>query len=399
MRNARATSARKDAIMAEQIVPFSCNVSDEVVADLRDRLARTRWPDQLDGAGWDYGTELGFLKELCEYWRDEFDWRAAEARFNAFPQFETEINEEHVHFYHIRSPEPDALPLIITHGYPGSVAEFLDLFGPLSDPASHGGDKRDAFHVIAPSIPGYGFSGPTRNKGFNIAKAVATNIRIMELLGYDRYIAQGGDYGSAISTGMAQAHPGRVIALHLNFIVGMPADPANPLDGLSDEERADMEWKRNYDLHESAYQVIQGTKPQSLAYGMTDSPAGLAAWVVEKFKTWSDCGDDIETSYTKDQLLENIMLFWVTGTINSAMRLYYESIGPGRAPTSGMKYVETPTAHARFPAEIRPTPKPWAENLYNIVRWTKQPRGGHFAAFEEPALLLADLREFCREFR
>ncbi len=385
--------------MTEEIRPFICNVPEEVLTDLRDRLARTRWPDQLPGAGWDYGTELGFLKELCEYWRDHFDWRKAEARFNAHPQFETEIDGEHVHFYHIRSPEPDALPLVITHGYPGSVAEFLDLFGPLSDPASHGGDARDAFHVIAPSIPGYGFSGPTRNKGFNIASAVAINNRIMELLGYDRYIAQGGDYGSAISSGMAQTHPDRVIALHLNFIVGMPSDPANPMEGLSDEERADMEWKRNYDLHESAYQVIQGTKPQSLAYGMTDSPAGLAAWVVEKFKTWSDCGDDIESSFTKDQLLENIMLFWITGTINSAMRLYYESIGPGRAPTSAPPYVTTPTAHARFPAEIRPTPRQWAENLYNIVRWTKQARGGHFAAFEEPELFLADLREFCREFR
>jgi pimeloyl-ACP methyl ester carboxylesterase len=385
--------------VAAEIRPFRCDVPAEVIADLKVRLARIRWPDQLDGAGWDYGTERGYLEELCTYWRDSFDWRAVEARFNRYPQFTSEINGENVHFYHIRSPEPDALPLILTHGYPGSVAEFLDILGPLSDPASHGGDRRDAFHVVAPSIPGYGFSGPTRHKGFNIGKAAAINDRIMELLGYDRYFAQGGDYGSAISSRMAMNHPDRVIALHLNFIVGRPADLANPMAGLSDQEIAEQEWKRNYDARESGYQAIQGTKPQSLAYGLTDSPAGLAAWVVEKFKTWSDCGDDIESSYSKDQLLENIMLYWVTGTINSAMRFYYECIGPNAAPQDDWAFVTVPTAHARFPAEIRPTPRAWAEQMYNIVRWTTLPKGGHFAAFEQPDLFVNDLREFCRDYR
>ena len=385
--------------MPDQIRPFRCEVSDEVIADLKERLARIRLPDQLDGAGWDYGTERSYLDELCTYWRGSFDWRAAEARFNRFAQFTTEINGENVHFYHIRSPEPDAQPLIITHGYPGSVAEFLDILGPLSDPASHGGDRRDAFHVIAPSIPGYGFSGPTRHKGFNIAKAAAVNDRIMELLGYDRYFAQGGDYGSAISSRMAMNHPERVIALHLNFIVGRPADLANPMAGLSDEEIAEQAWKRNYDAHESGYQAIQGTKPQSLAYGLTDSPAGLAAWLVEKFKTWSDCEGDIEQSFSKDHLLENIMLYWVTGTINSAMRFYYECIGPNAAPQDEWSFVTVPTAHARFPAEIRPTPRLWAEQMYNVVRWTKLAKGGHFAAFEQPELFVNDLREFCRDYR
>ena len=385
--------------MTELIKPFRCQVPDKVIADLKDRLARTRLPDQLDGAGWDYGTERSYLEELCAYWQDSFDWRAAEARFNRFPQFTSEINGEHVHFYHIRSPEPHALPLIITHGYPGSVAEFLDILGPLSDPASNGGDRRDAFHVIAPSIPGYGFSGPTRHKGFNIAKAAAINDRIMELLGYDRYVAQGGDYGSAISSRMAMNHPDRVIALHLNFIVGRPADPENPMAGLSEQEVAEQEWKRSYDARESGYQAIQGTKPQSLAYGLTDSPAGLAAWIVEKFKTWSDCGGHIEHSYSKDHLLENIMLYWVTGTINSAMRFYYECIGPNAAPQDDWSFVTVPTAHARFPAEIRPTPRAWAEQMYNIVRWTKLPKGGHFAAFEQPGLFVEDLREFCRDYR
>ena len=385
--------------MNQQIKPFSCNVPDEVIADLKRRLSHTRLPDQLDGAGWDYGTERSYLDELCGYWRDSFDWRAAEARFNRYPQFTTEINGENVHFYHIRSPEPDAIPLIITHGYPGSVAEFLDLLGPLSDPASHGGDRRDAFHVIAPSIPGYGFSGPTHHKGFSLGKAAEINVALMERLGYDRYIAQGGDFGSAISSAMAAHYPDRVIALHLNFILGKPADMANPTAGLSEQELKEMAWKRNYDAHESGYQAIQGTKPQTLAYGLTDSPAGLAAWIVEKFKTWSDCDGDIEKSFSKDHLLENIMLYWVTGTINSAMRLYYESIGPSRTPDKEWPFVSVPTAHARFPADIRPTPRIWAEQMFNIVRWTTIPKGGHFAAFEQPELFLADLREFCREFR
>ncbi len=385
--------------MSEQIVPFKCQVPEEVITDLKKRLSRTRLPDQLEHAGWDYGTERGYLDELCTYWLDSFDWRAAEARFNRYPQFTSEINGEHVHFYHIRSPEPDAMPLILTHGYPGSVAEFLDILGPLSDPVSHGGDPRDAFHVIAPSIPGYGFSGPTRRKGFNIAKAAAINDRIMELLGYGRYFAQGGDYGSAISSRMAMNHPDRVIALHLNFIVGRPVDLANPMAGLSEQEIAEQDWKRHYDARESGYQAIQGTKPQSLAYGLTDSPAGLAAWIVEKFKTWSDCDGDIERSFSKDHLLENIMLYWVTGTINSAMRLYYEG-GPGRENAGLIANITVPTGHAFFPAEIRPTPRLWAEQIYtNIVRWTEMPKGGHFAAFEQPTAFVEELREFARAFR
>jgi microsomal epoxide hydrolase len=385
--------------MPSQLRPFTCHVADETIADVKARLGQTRFPDQLDGAGWDYGTERSYLEQLCAYWRDGFDWRAAEARFNRYPQFTTELLGENVHFYHIRSPEPDAVPLIITHGFPGSVAEFLDILGPLSDPAAHGGNPRDAFHVVAPSIPGYGFSGPTRNKGFSLAKAAEVNVALMERLGYDRYFAQGGDFGSAISATMAMTHPGRVIALHLNFILGRPADPANPFAGLTEAEIAQQDWKRNYDLHESGYQAIQGTKPQTLAYGLTDSPAGLAAWIMEKFRTWSDCGDNVEASFSKDHLLENIMLYWVTGTINSAMRLYYESIGPSRTPGPDWTFVVAPTAHARFPAEIRPTPRAWAEQMYNIVRWTVLPKGGHFAAFEQPALFLEDLREFCRDYR
>ena len=232
-----------------------------------------------------------------------------------------------------------------------------------------------------------------------MASAADVNIALMERLGYDRYMAQGGDYGAAISSRMAIEAPRADDRAAPQLHLGLPADPADPLAGLTEQEMADQEWKREYDLHESGYQAIQGTKPQSLAYGMTDCPAGLAAWIVEKFKTWSDCGDDIESSFSKDHMLENIMLYWVTGTINSAMRLYYESIGPDRAPDRGFSFVTVPTAHARFPAEIRPTPRPWAEQMYNIVRWTKMPKGGHFAAFEQPVPFIDDLREFCRDFR
>ncbi len=382
-----------------EIRPFRCEITDAQIADVNRRLDQTRWPDQLDGAGWDYGTERGFLQELCHYWRRQFDWLASEARFNAHPQFLTEIEGEQVHFYHARSPEPDAVPLIITHGYPGSVAEFLDVIGPLSDPVRHGGKASDAFHVIAPSIPGYGFSGPTRHKGFDIAAGGAINLKLMELLGYDRYIAQGRDWGSAISSNMAARAPERVMALHLNFIIGFPPDMSDPLAGLTEKERADQAWKAEYDRHEAGYQAIQGTKPQSLAYGLTDSPAGLAGWVTEKFKTWSDCDDDVTTSFPMDRLLDNVALYWITGTINSAMRLYYEGQGPNAQPLAFEK-VTVPTGYAHFPAEIRPTPRLWAEQIYtNIVRWSEMPAGGHFAAFEQPVAFVEELRAFARAFR
>ncbi len=382
------------------IRPFRYEPTDDQIADLNHRLDQTRWPDQLDGAGWDYGTERSFLQELCRYWRHAFDWRAHEARFNAHPQFLTEIDGEQVHFYHARSPEADAVPLIITHGYPGSVAEFLDVIGPLVRSRSvYGGDPKDAFHVIAPSIPGYGFSGPTRNKGFDIAAAGSVNLKLMEMLGYESYIAQGGDWGSAISSNMAARAPDKVKALHLNFIVGIPPDMSDPLAGLNEQERADQAWKAEYDRHEAGYQAIQGTKPQSLAYGLTDSPAGLAGWVVEKFKTWSDCDDDVTTSFAIERLLDNVALYWMTGTINSAMRLYYEGQGPNAKP-GGLAKVTVPTGYAHFPAEIRPTPRLWAEQLYtNIVRWTEMPAGGHFAAFEQPQAFVEELRAFARAVR
>jgi len=380
------------------IRPFRSATSEAVLADLKARLANSRYTDQLEGVGWSYGADSAYVRAFCDYWRDDFDWRAAEARFNAFPQFITEIDGERLHFYHVRSREPDALPLILTHGWPSSVAEFLDVMAPLADPAIHGGDPRDAFHVIAPSIPGYGFSGPTRTPRFTAERAAAINAALMARLGYERYGAHGGDWGAAITTLHAAAHPERLVGLHLNMISGRPADPDRPLAGLTAEEIAELEWRKGYDEHETAYQRIQATKPQTLAFGLHDSPLGLAAWILEKFRAWSDCGGDLESVFTKDRLLENVMLYWVTGTINSSMRLYFESLGPGRRFAYPDR-IETPTGHARFPGEHARTPRAWAEQRYNIVHWTRQPRGGHFPAMEQPQLLVDDLRAFFRPLR
>jgi microsomal epoxide hydrolase len=385
------------ASAAGAIRPFRIEVPDAVLADLKARLAHARFPHQPEGMGWDYGADTNYVQQLCAHWRDGFDWRAAEARFNAFPQYLTEIDGEQTHFYHVRSPQPDALPLIITHGWPGSVAEFLDIFGPLSDPAAHGGDPRDAFHVVAPSIPGYGFSGPLRRPGFSIARAARVNAELMARLDYGRYGAQGGDWGSFISSQLAALFPERLVGLHLNFLRTPPSD-ADTEDGLSEAERADLAYEREFFQWETGYQRIQGTKPQTLAHGLTDSPAGLAAWIVEKFHGWTDCGGDPEQAVSRDRMLENIMVYWVTGTIGSSMRLYYESMhGAGRIAFP--ERIETPTGHARFPKELARTPRRWAERRYNIVRWTQMPKGGHFAAMEQPGLLIEDIRAFFRPLR
>lgn len=380
------------------IAPFTAHAPQGVLDDLHERLSRVRLPDQLPDAGWDYGTERSYLQTVCDYWRDGYDWRATEARFNGFGQHLTTIDGETVHFLHVRSPNPDALPLILTHGWPGSVAEFLEVLGPLADPPAHGGDPADAFHVVAPSIPGYGYSGPTQTRGFTARRAAQMWAELMERLGYHRYGAQGGDWGAIISTHLAAACPERLVGLHLNLIIGRPADPEAPLAGLTPQEAEDVARTRAFNIDGVGYQRIQETRPQTLAYGLTDSPAGLAAWILEKFRAWSDCGGDLSAIYPMDRLLDNIMLYWVTGTINSSMRLYYESNGPGRQ-TPYPARIGTPTGHALFPAEIVRTPRPWAEQVYNIVRWTRMPRGGHFAAMEQPALFVDEVREFFRPLR
>jgi microsomal epoxide hydrolase len=382
--------------MSLAIEPFTIAIPDADLDDLRQRLARTRLSEQLPDAGWDYGTERGFLAELIEYWRDDYDWGRAEAMLNEFDNFVTEVDGARVHFIHAPSPEPDALPLVVTHGWPGSVVEFMEIIRPLSDPRAHGGDPADAFHVVCPSIPGYAFSGPTRERGWGPRRIAEAWAALMAGLGYERYGAQGGDWGAMISTQLGLADPDHLVGIHLNMVVA-PPPPDLDFEHLREDEQVALATYEYYGRVDSGYSKIQGTKPQTIGYALDDSPAGLAGWIVEKFRTWSDCEGDVERSFTKDQLLDNVMLYWLTGTAHSAGRLYYEA-----EQTSGFvpgTRIEVPVGVAAFPAEIIRPPRHWAEQRYDVRHWTEMPRGGHFAAFEEPDLLVADVRGFFRPLR
>ncbi|MCY4659831.1 MAG: alpha/beta fold hydrolase [Acidobacteria bacterium] len=382
----------------DAVRPFTIDVPDAVLADLEIRLGRTRLPDELPGTGWDYGTNRDYLEELLDYWRDGFDWRAQERMLNRFDQFKTTIDGLDVHFIHQRSPHEDALPLIITHGWPGSFMEFHKMIGPLTDPTAHGGDAADAFHVVAPSIPGYGFSDKPRGRGYNPERMARILGELMARLGYERYGTQGGDWGSIISRWQAVQHPDRVVGVHLNFVTaGPPAGVDDPEDGVPPAELERMRERQAAFANERGYSSIQGTKPQTLGYGLNDSPAGLAAWIVEKFRTWCDCDGDVESRFTKDELLTNVTIYWVTQTITSSARIYYESRHTPASQAIG--YLETPTGGAIFPHEITIPPRQWAERVYNITHWTEMPRGGHFAALEQPELLTDDIRAFFRPLR
>ena len=378
---------------------FTIQVPDAVLEDLRERLAKTRFPDQLQGADWRYGTELTYLRELVTYWRERFDWRAQERALNRFDHFKTAVRGLELHFIHQRSPEPDAMPLLITLGWPGSIWEFHKILGPLTDPAAHGGKKSDAFHVVCPSMPGYAFSEAPREPGFDISQVAQSEAELMSQLGYQRFAAQGGDWGSAVTAQLGRLYPERTIGLHMNMLIASPPKGASdPTQGLTPEE---LGWLQEMETHRkdgTGYQRIQGTRPQSLAYGLNDSPAGLAAWIVEKFRSWSDCEGDIERRFSKDELLTNIMLYWVTQSIGSSVRLYYEAQHSGRSYLQGGR-IEVPTAAAIFKRELFKAPRAWAEAAYNIQRFSVFPRGGHFAALEEPELLVEDVREFFRPLR
>jgi len=382
--------------MSLDIQPFRIDIAQADLDDLHDRLARTRFPQQIPDAGWDYGTELGYARELVSYWRDTYDWRAAEARLNEFDQFTTTVDGANVHFIHQRSPEPDALPVIITHGWPGSVVEFLDVIGPLTDPRAHGGDPADAFHVIAPSIPGYAFSGPTHERGWDPARIATAWHTLMTGLGYGRYGAQGGDWGAMITTQMGRQAPEGLVGIHLNMVVAGPPPEAD-MSALTDVEQRGLADMASYMETDAGYMQIQSTKPQTLGYAMEDSPAGIATWIVEKFRSWSDCHGDVESSFTRDQLLTNIMLYWLTATAHSAARLYYENRKAGNFAIGG--HVDVTTGAAIFPREIVRPPRSWAEYHYNLTHWTEMPRGGHFAAMEEPDLFVDDVRAFFRTVR
>lgn len=385
------------------MTPFRVEVSDDELADLKDRLARTRWPGPSPDGAWGYGTELGYLQQLCEYWRTEFDWRAAEARINTWPHFLTEIDGQRLHFIHARSDEPAAKPLVITHGWPGSVCEFLDIIEPLRNPAAFGGDPADAFDVICPSIPGYGWSGPTTEPGWNIRRVAQAIITLMAELGYDRYFAQGGDWGAIATANIGYLDPEHCAGIHSNMVVAPPLDPDDPMAGVEEHEVEGLAAGAHFRTYETGYQAIQGTKPQTLGYGLSDSPAGLAAWIVEKFRTWTDCDGDVESVLTKDQLLTNVTTYWVTNTISSSTRMYYES-GLGGGNTSGRSSimpgkVTVPTGAAIFPKEIYRMPKAWVANAYNLHHWSVFDKGGHFAAMERPQDLITDIRACFRTLR
>ena len=375
------------------IQPFRIDIPQADLDDLRDRLARTRWPDQLPGVGWDYGIPLEYVKELAEYWRTSYDWRVHEKRLNAFPQFTTTIDGQNIHFLHVRSAEPDGLPLIITHGWPGSIVEFMNVIGPLTDPAGHGGDPDDAFHLVVPSIPGYGFSGPTRDRGWNVNRIARAWDELMTRLGYQRYGAQGGDWGSSISRELGLVVPGHLIGVHLNML--MPYVKDEPAD-LSEQERARLETLRRFRSTGSGYGAIQSTRPQTVAYGLTDSPAGQLAWITEKFSEWTGGGRPDE-AVDRDQMLTNVTVYWLTRTAGSSARLYYEA---ARSRSWGPPATSTaPTGVAVFPREIARPIRRFAELSNNIVHWSEFDRGGHFAAMEVPDLLVGDVREFFRPFR
>ena len=374
-----------------QVTEFNIYFDDSALADLKARLERTRLPDQIPGSGWDYGSDRAYMEELLQYWRAEYDWRKHEAQLNELPHFKTSIDGIDLHFVHVRSKQDSAMPLVITHGWPGSVYEFMDVIGPLTDPVGHGGRAEDAFHVVLPSMPGYGFSGPAHRRGMSVDSVAGVVAKLMDRLGYERYAAQGGDWGSGVATWLARDFPDRLIGIHLNMVGG------GPPQGMEDPEAGIPEWelkryreRAQWWSGENAYGNIQGSKPLTLAYGLNDSPAGLAAWMVEKFRAWSDCGGDVESRFTKDQLLTNIMLYWLTESMPSAVRLYYESRRSGRKQSRS----EVPTAVAVFPGEIFFSPRKWVETRYNVVQWTEMPRGGHFAAMEEPELYVEDVVKF-----
>jgi pimeloyl-ACP methyl ester carboxylesterase len=381
---------------ADAIRPFTIQVPDAVLTDLNARLGSARFIEPLQGDGWTYGTDLGYLRRLVAYWRNGFDWRKQERQLNQLEQFTTTIDGQRLHFVHRRSKHANALPLLITHGWPGSFVEFTKIIGPLTDPEAHGGSAADAFHVVMPSIPGFAFSEAPRESGFSPARIAALEAALMARLGYTRYGVQGGDWGSIISTQVALVDAPHVAGLHLNMCFGAAPAGADPTAGLTDRERERVLARQVFQNEETGYQQIQGTKPQTLGIALNDSPVGLAAWIVEKFRTWCDCNGDPETIFTKDELLTNITLYWVTQTAASSARIYYES---RHAPPAAPRRVDVPTACADFPKEIIWSPRRWLESRYNIVRWTEMPKGGHFAALEQPDLLVRDVRAFFASVR
>ncbi|NYT96440.1 epoxide hydrolase family protein [Salinispora sp. H7-4] len=384
--------------MNAEVTPCRIDIAQDRLDDLRERLERTIWPAPLPGDDWDTGVPTGWLRELADHWRTGYDWRAAEARLNAYPQFTTVIDGQRVHFLHVRSPEPDAFPLVLTHGWPGSVVEFLDLIGPLTEPAAHGGDRADAFHLVIPSLPGFGFSGPTGDAGWDTNRIALAWAELMRRLGYDRYGAHGGDIGAAVSPQLGRVAPDRVAGVHVNGGPGpMPPLPLpeEELATLSDLERDRVRRIEAFMQEEFGYIAIQSTRPQTLAYGLTDSPVGQLAWLMDKFREWTCPREALpDQIIDRDRLLTNATIYWLTGTAGSAAYVGYaqDSAWGAQQENSG-----TPTGSIVFAHDVGICR--YAETENTITRWVDVDRGGHFAALEEPELLTVDLRAFFRDLR
>jgi epoxide hydrolase len=375
--------------MTTAIEPFSIAVGDDVLDDLRARLRNTRWPEAEPVGDWSQGMPLKWIQEMCRYWADEYDWRRREALLNRFPQFTTEIDGLSIHFLHVRSPHPQAMPLIITHGWPGSIVEFQKVIEPLTNPTAFGGDAADAFHLVCPSLPGFGFSAKPTTTGWGVDRIARAWASLMDRLGYARYGAQGGDWGSAVTTALGAQDSEHCAGIHITLAMGARSDVVG--DPTPEEARA-LKGAKYYADWDSGYSKQQSTRPQTVGYGLTDSPSGQAAWILEKFWAWTDCDGDPLNILGRDELLDNVMLYWATAAAASSARLYWESFGAARRTAHT---VTVPTGVAVFPKEIVPPVRRWLEPRYTDIRhWSEMPKGGHFAAFEQPELFVAEVRKY-----
>jgi pimeloyl-ACP methyl ester carboxylesterase len=379
--------------VSEAITPFRLSVPEAELTDLRARLERTRWPEKETVGDWSQGSPLERVQALCAYWRTSYDWRRCEARLNALGQFRTHIDGLDIHFLHVASPHPRAMPLLITHGWPGSVIEFLKVIGPLTDPPAYGGDPADAFHVIAPSLPGFGFSQKPSHTGWGVPRIAAAWVRLMERLGYDRWLAQGGDWGAAVTTAIGALRPAGCAAIHVNMPLVYPT--AADREGAGLREMDYFKGQQFYRDWDSGYAKLQSTRPQSLGYGLVDSPAGLAAWIYEKYQAWTDNTGAPEDALSHDEMLDNIMMYWLPGAGASAARLYWESFSAFASTR-----LELPVGVSIYPREITRPTRTWAERfMSDIIHWRELDRGGHFAAWEEPDLYVAEIRSCFAQVR
>ena len=370
------------------IQSFQININADILADLNKRLSTTRWTDEFENTQWEYGTNSAYLKKLLSYWQNEFDWKKQETYLNSFAHFKTTIQDVGIHFIHEKGRGTKNVPLFLTHGFPDSFVRFLKIIPLLTEPDENG----FSFDLIIPSIPGYGFSDIPKQPGMNPKKVADLFAELMAQLGYDQYFAHGGDWGSSITEQLALNYPDNILGIHLTDLPFHHLFTVPETD-LSEAEKKYLETGKQWQMTEGGYAMIQSTKPQTLGYGLNDSPAGLASWIIEKFYTWSDCNGNLENSFTKDELLTNLTIYWATQTINSAIRIYYETIK--YPPENSSEKVKVPTAAAIFPKDLITAPKEFADRFFNIKQWTQMPKGGHFAAMEQPELLASDIRKFC----